>query len=63
MKVEVDYDVCAGLGVCESLAPHVFQVDQDSLMTIIKPDLDPEDLASVEEAVAACPTFALRIAR
>ena len=63
MKVEVDYDSCAGLGVCESIAPHVFQVDENSLMTIIRPDLSPEDLAAVEEAVAACPTFSLRIAR
>ncbi|MGP3533973.1 ferredoxin [Microbacterium sp. RD1] len=63
MRVEVDYDVCAGLGVCESLAPRVFRVGADSTMTIVSPELEDTDIAAVEEAVAACPTFALRIAR
>jgi ferredoxin len=61
MKVNVDYARCAALGICESLAPGIFEVDDDGNLNLLKDDICSTDLHDVEEAVATCPTGALRI--
>ena len=63
MKVEVDRTKCAGLGVCESQAPTVFEVDDDGHLVLLKADISDDELEGVEEAVAGCPTEALRLIR
>jgi ferredoxin len=63
MKIEVDRKKCTGLGICESLAPTFFEVDDSGDLLLLKEDINPDELAEIEEAVAACPTEALRIAR
>lgn len=63
MKVQVDFGKCTGLGICESLAPDFFEVNDDGDLVLLKEDITDEELAAVEEAVAGCPTEALRIAR
>lgn len=63
MKVVVDRKKCTGLGICESLASAFFEVDDSGDLLLLKEDIDPDELAEIEEAVAACPTEALRIAR
>ncbi|MFM9377859.1 ferredoxin [Gordonia sp. VNK21] len=61
MKVTVDYGKCAGLGICESLAPEFFEVNDDGDLDLLKEDIEPDELQSVREAVAGCPAEALRI--
>lgn len=61
MKVVVDRAKCTGLGICESLAPAFFEVDDSGDLLALKEDIEPHELAEVEEAVAGCPTEALRI--
>lgn len=61
MKVRVDEDVCMGSGVCELLAPHLFEVGAEGVATVLIDELGPEDADSAKEAVNACPTFALSI--
>jgi ferredoxin len=63
MKVVVDRDKCTGLGICESLAPDVFEVNDEGELVLLKEDISEEELQAVEEAVAGCPTEALRIER
>ncbi|MGW0036988.1 ferredoxin [Gordonia sp. NPDC003376] len=63
MKVTVDFTKCTGLGICESLAPEFFEVDDDGDLVLLREDIDPDQLQAVEEAVAGCPTEALRIVR
>lgn len=63
MKILVDRDKCTGLGICESLAPDVFEVDDDGDL-VLKADTPPDgQVGDVEEAVAGCPTEALRLER
>jgi ferredoxin len=61
VRVVVDRDLCQGHGVCESEAPDVFSVSKKGVLTIV--DENPaEDLRPmIENAVAFCPTHALRI--
>jgi ferredoxin len=59
MKVVVDFTKCTGLGICESLAPEYFEVNDDGDLVLLREDISDEDLQSIEEAVAGCPTEAL----
>lgn len=63
MKIAVDYDKCTGLGICESLAPEHFEVNEDGDLVLLKETVGDDELQAVEEAVAGCPTEALRIDR
>jgi ferredoxin len=63
MKVAVDFNKCTGLGICESMAPDLFEVNDDGQLVLLKEDVTADELQSVEEAVAGCPTEALRIER
>ncbi|WP_261376525.1 ferredoxin [Nocardioides sp. J9] len=57
----VDFDRCTGLGICESLAPDFFEVNDAGDLILLKEDIGDDELQEVEEAVAGCPTEALRI--
>ncbi|GAB2972143.1 ferredoxin [Nocardioides montaniterrae] len=59
--VSVDFDKCTGLGICESLAPDFFEVNDDGELLVLKDDISDDELQGVEEAVAGCPTEALKI--
>ncbi len=61
MKVVVDTDRCGGHGLCEAIAPEYFEVQSNGLSKSLRDDIDPADLVDVEDAVASCPTEALRI--
>lgn len=59
MKIIVDFDKCTGLGICESLAPEFFEVNDDGDLVVLKDEVTDSDLQAIEEAVAGCPTEAL----
>jgi ferredoxin len=63
MKVVVDFAKCTGLGICESMAPEFFEVNDSGELVLLKEDISDDELQSVEEAVSGCPTEALRIER
>ena len=63
MRVSVDPAVCEANGVCERLAPTVFQLDDEDELHILQPE-PPEELADeVERAVDGCPKLALTLTR
>ena len=61
MKICVDYDKCAGHGVCEGLDAEVFRLGEDGFTHLLTehPSDDKRDV--MEDAVAECPTGALSI--
>ena len=61
-KIEVDYDACEANAMCEAMAPDVFMIDDDDNLQIEDPTVTDENRTRVEQAVAACPKSALRIA-
>jgi ferredoxin len=61
VKIVVDRDLCQGHGVCESEAPEVFSVSKNGVLTVIDESPTEAMRPSVEQAVAFCPTKALRI--
>lgn len=63
MKIIVDRTRCSGLGLCESVAPDVFEVSDGGEVVLKTAEVPEDQLAEVEDAVAGCPTEALRIER
>ncbi|MBH0776735.1 ferredoxin [Nocardia bovistercoris] len=62
MKITLDRAKCTGLGICESLAPCHFEVDDGGVLLVLKETVSESERGEVEEAVAGCPTEALRLA-
>jgi len=58
-RVEVDREVCIGMGMCESIDSTVFQVGDSGTVDI--GDTTDVDVLVLRRAVAACPTGALRL--
>jgi len=61
MRVAVDFDLCESNALCEGLAPHVFELDDDDLLQVKLDDVDGDDVAAVSRAVAACPKAAISL--
>ncbi len=54
-KVTVDRDTCIGDGICASLCPDVFEMDDDGKSKVIKPEIGDDLKDCVQEAVDSCP--------
>jgi ferredoxin len=61
LKIVVDRDKCTALGICESVAPQYFEVDDEGELEFSREDIPGDRRALLEEAVASCPTAALRL--
>jgi ferredoxin len=63
VRVAADRDVCIGSGNCVLTAPAVFDQDDDEgLVVLLSANVDVQDAGAVHDAVAHCPSGALRIA-
>ncbi len=61
MRVTIDKEMCIDCGICESLVPEVFSVNDEGVTEVILEDV-PEDLQdAVREAEESCPTEAIEI--
>jgi ferredoxin len=61
MRIVVDQARCTSLGICESLAPDFFEVDDEGVLQVLRSDVPADQQALVEQAVAGCPTAALSV--
>ena len=61
MRVLCDFDKCTGLGLCESIAPDFFEVQDDGSLTLLRETFDESERSTLVEAVNACPTEALSL--
>lgn len=59
-RIEVDLNRCEAHGICESLAPEVFELDDDDRLHY-DPRPDERLRPKVEQAVRGCPVQAIRI--
>ena len=60
-RVEVDRERCASTGGCEAVLPEVFEIGDDGALVILQPEPPQEWMDDVRQAIAACPTRALRL--
>ncbi|MCW2607498.1 MAG: Ferredoxin [Frankiales bacterium] len=60
-QVQVDTTLCASTGMCESVAPELFEIDDDGALQVLVPQLAGAQVERAREAARACPTRALRV--
>lgn len=61
MRAIANRDVCEGHGICESIAPEVFQVDDDGEVSVLAQNPPESEVNAVRLAVDSCPVAALLI--
>lgn len=61
MKIVVDRTKCAGLGLCEAVAPDIFEVDGGGELAIHDDAVTGDRRPEIDDAVEGCPTQALSV--
>ncbi len=53
----VDPDLCTGCELCIDIAPNTFQMDEEGICRVVKPQGDDEE--TIGEAIDSCPVEAM----
>jgi ferredoxin len=61
MRIVHDETRCASLGICEAIAPELFEVGEDGALCLLDPSPPRSQHDIARHAVASCPTGALDI--
>jgi len=61
MKACVDRNACIGCGLCESICPEVFQLNDEGISEVIVDEIPESLIESAKEAESQCPTGAITI--
>jgi ferredoxin len=61
ISVKVDARLCEGHGICTELAPDVFDLADDDIVTATDANPAPAHQAAVRAAAAACPRQAITV--
>jgi ferredoxin len=59
LRVRVDHNVCVGNAMCETIAPHVFQLNDNRQSEAVNPEGDTEK--KILEAAENCPVSAIHV--
>lgn len=63
IRLRVDPTVCQGIGLCEILAPSLYEVGDDGQAHLLKDAALASELPDAGEAISQCPTGALSLER
>ncbi len=61
MRIVVDRSRCSSIGLCEAIAPDLFEIGADGALHVFGGDVPADRRSDVEQACADCPTQALSI--
>lgn len=61
MRIEVDRDVCTGHGRCYTLAPEVYEADDDGYCATVALDVPPELEQQARHGALNCPERAITV--
>lgn len=61
MKAHIDKELCIGCGLCPSICPAVFDMDDDGKAKVIGSEVSSDLEDEVKEAEAGCPVNAISI--
>ena len=61
--VKLDEGLCRAYGICVSILPDVFDIPAGGrTATLLRSDVDADDVEDLEEAARACPARAISLA-
>lgn len=60
MKIEIDWALCDGNGICAIEAPEHFELNDDDELQVLSDEAPPGDTA-LDRAVTACPKHAITL--
>jgi len=61
MNATVDADICTGCGLCPSLCPEVFELNDDGIAEVIATPVPSDAEDSCRQAAESCPVDAISI--
>jgi ferredoxin len=61
MRARVDRDACISCGLCESICPDVFELDDENISVVKVDPIPAEAEACAKEAEDECPTDAIHV--
>jgi len=61
MKAHVDKDTCIGCGLCPSICPDVFSMNDDGKAVAIEGDVPSEHEDGAKEGEESCPVNAIEV--
>jgi ferredoxin len=61
MKAYVDRDTCIGCGICPSVCPEVFEMDDENIAIVKVEEVSADLEASAKEAEESCPVDAITV--
>ncbi len=61
MRADVDRDACISCGLCVSICPDVFEMDDEDISTVIVDPILEEFEDCAKEAAEECPTNAITV--
>ncbi len=61
LRIVVDRNRCTGIGICESLDPDRFEVDDDGTLIVHDDRVADADREAATAAVSGCPASALSL--
>ena len=59
MKIRIDNELCTGHGRCYSLAPDVFDADDEGHSTVVTPEVQAGFEDAARQAASNCPERAI----
>ncbi len=59
MKIRIDTDACTGHGRCYSLAPELFEPDDEGFGVVTKGEVGSAAAAAARSAASSCPERAV----
>jgi ferredoxin len=59
MKVFVDDERCRGHGICTTICPDVFAINEDGYAEVIAPEVPGAQRDAAREAIKSCPEQAI----
>jgi len=62
VKVKVDRNICIGCGVCVSMCPTVFTLDEEGKSKVIKQEVDEKE-CDLDAVASSCPVGAITVER
>lgn len=61
MRVVVNRGLCTGQAMCESIAPDIFEINDDDELEVKSAQVPDSRLGDVQRAVKCCPNAALSL--